>query len=136
MRLKVDQTLLFDALMKYDVLTGTNEIHEFGPGNYGSEVVFIPRDGATAEDDGYLSMFCYNSATGRSEVWIYSAQRVEVVLAYHVGPLRGQHSAQCVADGPICVLGLPVRVPLGFHATWVSGERMRAAARPAQLAAN
>jgi carotenoid cleavage dioxygenase-like enzyme len=116
MRLKVDQTLLFDALMKYDVLTGTNEIHEFGPGNYGSEVVFIPRDGATAEDDGSLSMFCYNSATGRSEVWIYSAQRV--------------------TDGPICVLGLPVRVPLGFHATWVSGERMRAAARPAQLAAN
>ena len=67
---------LFDALMKYDVLTGVTEVHEFGPGNYGSEVVFIPRDGATAEDDGYLSMYCYNSATGRSEVWIYSAQRV------------------------------------------------------------
>ena len=94
MRLKVDQTLLFDALMKYDVLTGASEIHEFGPGNYGSEVVFIPRAGATAEDDGYLSMYCYNSATGRSEVWIYSALRV--------------------SDGPICVLGLPVRVPLGF----------------------
>jgi carotenoid cleavage dioxygenase-like enzyme len=111
MRLKVDQTLLFDALMKYDVLTGSTEIHEFGPGNYGSEVVFIPRAGATAEDDGYLTMYCYNSGTGRSEVWVYAAQRV--------------------SDGPICVLGLPVRVPLGFHATWVSGERMRAAAGPA-----
>jgi carotenoid cleavage dioxygenase-like enzyme len=110
MRLKVDQTLLFDALMKYDVLTGTNEVHEFGPGNYGSEVVFIPRAGATTEDDGYLSMYCYNSATGRSQVWLYAAQRV--------------------SDGPICVLELPVRVPLGFHATWVSGERMRAAAIP------
>jgi carotenoid cleavage dioxygenase len=116
MRLKVDQTLLFDALMKYDVLTGTTEIHEFGPGNYGSEAVFIPRDGASSEDDGYLSMYCYNSATGRSEVWLYSAARV--------------------SDGPICVLGLPVRVPLGFHATWVSGERMRAAAGPAEPAAN
>ncbi|SDJ41069.1 carotenoid cleavage dioxygenase [Frankineae bacterium MT45] len=109
MRLKVDQTLLFDALMKYDVLTGSNEIHEFGAGNYGSEVVFIPRAGATGEDDGYLAMYCYRSDTGRSEVWIYSAQRV--------------------SDGPICVLGLPVRVPLGFHATWVSGDRMRSAAQ-------
>ena len=38
------------------------------------------------------------------------------------------------SDGPICVLDLPVRVPLGFHATWVSGERMRAAAGPAPAA--
>ncbi len=72
--------------------------------------MFIPRAGATAEDDGYLSMYCYNSGTGRSQVWLYAAQRV--------------------SDGPICVLELPVRVPLGFHATWVSGERMRAAATP------
>ena len=61
-------------------------------------------------------MFCYDSESDRSQVWIYSAQRV--------------------SEGPICVLGLPVRVPLGFHATWVSGERMRAAAAPANPAAS
>jgi carotenoid cleavage dioxygenase len=56
MRLKVDQTLLFDALLRYDLEAGSTAKHEFGPGRYGSEVVFIPRDGATSEDDGYLSM--------------------------------------------------------------------------------
>jgi carotenoid cleavage dioxygenase len=106
MRLKVDQTLLFDALLRYDLETGSTAKHEFGPGRYGSEVVFIPRDGATAEDDGYLSMYCYDAASDRSEVWIYEAADIEA--------------------GPICMLQVPVRVPLGFHATWISDERQRA----------
>ena len=25
---------------------------------------------------------------------------------------------------PVCRLRLPVRVPLGFHATWIPGERL------------
>jgi carotenoid cleavage dioxygenase len=32
--------------------------------------------------------------------------------------------AQDVASGPLCTIRLPVRVPLGFHATWVPGERL------------
>ena len=46
--------------------------------------------------------------------------------------LRGHPHAADLAAGPVCRLGLPVRVPLGFHATWVSGERMRAAAQPVE----
>ncbi len=71
----------------------------------------VPRPGARAEDDAWLTMFAYNSHTDLAEVWIYDAADL--------------------STGPICRLGVPARVPLGFHATWVSGERMRAAARPA-----
>ncbi|MDV3220452.1 carotenoid oxygenase family protein [Intrasporangium sp.] len=111
MRLSVDTTMLFDAVMKYDVLTGAKETKTFGPGLFGSELTVVPRPGATSEDDAWLTMFAYNSETQKSEVWVYDAADVMA--------------------GPVCRLGLPVRVPLGFHATWVSGERMRAAAEPA-----
>ena len=32
--------------------------------------------------------------------------------------------ARDVTAGPLCRLQLPVRVPLGFHATWVPGESL------------
>ncbi|MFI6870211.1 carotenoid oxygenase family protein [Nocardia sp. NPDC050406] len=110
MRLSVDRTMLFDAVMKYDVLTGAKQTQPFGAGIFGSELAVVPRPNAAAEDDAWLTMFAHNSHTGLGEVWIFDAADL--------------------AAGPVCRLGLPVRVPLGFHATWVSGERMRAAALP------
>ncbi|AFU00763.1 carotenoid oxygenase family protein [Nocardia brasiliensis] len=110
MRLSVDRTMLFDAVIKYDVRTGAKQTQPFGDGFFGSELTVVPRAGAVDEDDAWLTMFAFNSHTQLSEVWIY-------------------HAAD-LAAGPVCRLGLPVRVPLGFHATWVSGERMRAAAQP------
>jgi carotenoid cleavage dioxygenase len=111
MRLSVARTMLFDALIKYDLLTGAKQTQPFGEGIFGSELTVVPRPDATAEDDAWLTMFAYNNHTGLSEVWIYDAADI--------------------AAGPTCRLGLPTRVPLGFHATWVSGDRMRAAASPA-----
>ncbi|MEV0247664.1 carotenoid oxygenase family protein [Nocardia sp. NPDC050712] len=113
MRLSVDHTMLFDAIVKYDVLTGAKQTQEFGPGIAGSEVTVVPRPGGGGEDDAWLTMFATNIETGASEVWIYDAADL--------------------AAGPSCRLGVPVRVPLGFHATWVSGERMRAAAAPSEI---
>lgn len=109
MRLSVDRTMLFDAVIKYDVLTGAKQTQPFGDGIFGSELTVVPRPNATGEDDAWLTMFAHNSHTGLGEVWIFDAADL--------------------AAGPVCRLGLPMRVPLGFHATWVSGERMRAAAR-------
>ena len=104
MHISPESTLLFDGLMKYDLETGAAETHWYGEGRWGSEAPFAPRPGATAEDDGYVVSYVYDEREGNSEV--------EVLDARDVGA------------GPICRVKLPVRVPVGFHATWVPGERL------------
>ncbi len=104
MHISPEKTLLFDGLMKYDVDSGAAETHWFGDGRWGSEAPFAPRPGAAAEDDGYLVSYVHDEREDRSEVAILDAADVTA--------------------GPLCRLELPVRVPLGFHATWVPGERL------------
>jgi carotenoid cleavage dioxygenase-like enzyme len=104
MHISPESELLFDGLMKYDVESGAAETHWFGEGRWGSEAPFAPRPGARAEDDGYLVSYVYDERENRSEV--------EVLDAADIGA------------GPVCRIKLPVRVPIGFHATWVPGERL------------
>ena len=104
MHISPEKTLLFDGLMKYDVGDGSSETYWFGDGRWGSEAPFAPRPGAMAEDDGYLLSYVYDEREGRSDVEVLDAQ--------------------AVTAGPLCRIKLPVRVPLGFHATWVPGERL------------
>ena len=96
-----ETTFLFDALMKYDLERGTAETHPLGPGRWGSEVVFVPRSGATAEDDGWVLSYVLDDATGRSEVVVLEA-------ADFTAP-------------PVARVLLPARVPIGFHACWMPG---------------
>ena len=89
--------LRFDGVLKYDVKTGAQRgEHSFGPGRTGSEASFAPRDGSEADDDGYLVSFVQDENEDRSEVVILDARTMEMA----------------------CRLGLPHRVPLGFHACW------------------
>jgi carotenoid cleavage dioxygenase-like enzyme len=104
MHISPESTLLFDGLMKYDVHTGVAETHWFGEGRWGSEAPFAPRPGATEEDDGYLVSYVYDEREGRSEVEVLDARDVTA--------------------GPLCRIKLPTRVPIGFHATWVPGEKL------------
>lgn len=99
------ETNLFDGLVRYDNVTGAKETYFYGPGVYGSEAPFAPRDGSTGEDDGYLVSFVTDEREGRSEVQILHAARI--------------------SEGPIARVLLPQRVPLGFHATWVRSEQLR-----------
>jgi carotenoid cleavage dioxygenase-like enzyme len=104
MHISPEKTLLFDGLMKYDVDRGSAETHWFGDGRWGSEAPFAPRPGGTDEDDGYLLSYVYDEREQRSDVEILDARDINA--------------------GPLCRIRLPVRVPLGFHATWVPGERL------------
>jgi carotenoid cleavage dioxygenase len=70
-------------------------VHDFGPGHASLEPVFVPRGGATDEDDGYIMSYVYNGERNSSDVVILSAQ-----------DFTGQ---------PLAVIELPVRVPFGFH---------------------
>jgi carotenoid cleavage dioxygenase len=87
------------GILKHDVTAGTTESWEPGPTRSCGEPVFVPREGSTAEDDGWLLAFVQDVATASSEL---------VVLA-----------AQDLAAGPVASVALPQRVPAGFHGNWV-----------------
>jgi carotenoid cleavage dioxygenase len=85
--------------LKHDLVAGTSEEHDYGKGRVTLEPVFVPRDGATAEDDGYVLSYVYDATTDRSDVVILDAQDF--------------------TGDPVATVHLPVRVPYGFHGNWV-----------------
>ena len=85
-------------LYKHDVRGGRTVVHDFGPGHASLEPVFVPRTGATDEDDGYVMAYVFDGERNASNVVILSAQ-----------DFAGQ---------PLAVVELPVRVPFGFHGAW------------------
>src|SRR5271163_4432888 len=51
----------FGPTFKHDMTTGRTEVHDYGPGRSALEPVFIAREGATAEDDGWVMSYVYNA---------------------------------------------------------------------------
>lgn len=100
-----ESTLKFDGLVRYDNLAGAKTEYRFGPGRWGSEAPFAPREGAAADSaDGHLVTFVQDEREGRSELDIFDAADL--------------------AAGPVARVLLPQRVPLGFHATWVRADQL------------
>ncbi len=87
---------------KYDFDTNTSDAHDLGAGRHGGEPVFVPAAGATAEDDGYLLSFLFDESTQKSELIIVDASNM--------------------AADPVARVHLPVRVPAGFHGSWVGNS--------------
>ncbi|GHF19374.1 apocarotenoid-15,15'-oxygenase [Kordiimonas sediminis] len=98
---------LFEGLVKHDLETGEKQHLMFGDNRYGSEAPFVPRINAQAEDDGYLVSFITDMNTNTSECILVDAQKI--------------------ADGPVCRIMLPERIPSGTHATWAAGADIRKA---------
>ena len=94
-----EPTLLFDACIKYD-LEGPSQTHTYGPGHVGGETVFVPRPGATDQDDGWVMAFITDRREDRSELRILDARDLSVTARVQ----------------------LPRRVPVGFHAHWAPVE--------------
>jgi len=97
----------FTGLAKVNHRTGGYQAWSEGPDWFYNEPGFAPRDGATAEDDGYLVAFAWDPHRLRSEVQVLDARGTEF------------------GRGPIARIPLPRRVPHGFHATYVSDAVMR-----------
>ncbi|GAC1633398.1 MAG: carotenoid oxygenase family protein [Nevskia sp.] len=95
---------LFKGIEKFDTHSGAAESLEFGAGIFGSETPFAPRDGGTAEDDGYLLSYVTDLNRNGSECWIIAAQDL--------------------GAGPIAKVRLPARIPSGTHACWASAEQL------------
>jgi carotenoid cleavage dioxygenase len=90
-------------VIKHDLVAGTTQDHDFGPGVQNSEFVFVPRPGkpnddSATEDDGVLMGYTYDRAADRSNLVMLDAASLEIVAS----------------------IQLPARVPQGFHGNWVA----------------
>jgi carotenoid cleavage dioxygenase len=85
------------TLLKHDLLRGRTATRSFGAGKQLGEFVFQHSAPDSAEDDGVVMGFVYDSTTDRSELAVLDAQTMENVASIH----------------------LPHRVPAGFHGNWV-----------------
>ena len=83
----------FNAVQRLDTETGRTTLHDFGPGRFTSEAVFVPE--GDKEGDGYLCCVVYDAAAQRSEVVLLDAR----------------------AEGLPQMARIPLRnhVPFGFH---------------------
>ncbi len=61
--------------------------------------MFAPSSPDAAEDDGYVMAFVHNPGRGAADL---------VILA-----------AQDFTGEPVATVHLPVRIPLGFHGSWL-----------------
>jgi carotenoid cleavage oxygenase len=97
----VDTRDAFDSAryLKHDFVAGTTGEHEFGPGRFPSEFVFVPSEQGSSEDDGWLIGYVYDAATDRSDLVILDAHDF--------------------AAAPVATVHLPARVPYGFHGSWI-----------------
>ncbi len=88
-----------NVLIKHDVQTGAVEEHNFERGAAG-EAVFAPASLSAGEGEGYLMSFAHDLDGSKTDL---------VILA-----------AQDFASEPVARIHLPVRVPLGFHGSWIA----------------
>jgi carotenoid cleavage dioxygenase len=97
------ETRGFNCIVKHDYVTGhstfqhLNSAYDMTPG----EPIFVPRNGATEEDDGWIMAVWWDPRRNASEMVILAAQ-----------DLDGE---------PVARICLDHHVPLGFHGNWIDG---------------
>ncbi|MEU9126201.1 carotenoid oxygenase family protein [Streptomyces sp. NPDC048506] len=86
-------------LVKVDTVTGTSQIHHYGPGRVTMEPAFVPRRNAEGEDDGWILSVVHDANTNLAELVVVDAADINA--------------------GPIARVHLPQRIPFGFHGNWI-----------------
>jgi len=93
------------ALYMHDVVAGTRQTHDFGPGLHPGEFVFIPESPEAKEGEGWLIGFVVDVNDDSTDLVILDAQRF--------------------ADAPVARIHLPHRVPPGFHGNWIAKDSIQ-----------
>lgn len=94
------------AIHRYDLTRGdTRHTHQLPDNHTCGEAVFVPRHPASDENDGFLLTFAHDRARGTSYLLILDATDL--------------------AAAPLAEVHLPVRVPNGFHGTWIPTSVLR-----------
>lgn len=87
---------LWSTIACFDRQTGEMVVADLGTRCYAIEPTYAPD--LDDRDQGWIVTVVYDGATDQSEVWVYAADRLE--------------------EEPVCRLGLPSVVPMGFHGCW------------------
>lgn len=87
------------ALGLTDWRSGRTRTFDFGPDHVMDEMVFVPRPGGEAEDDGWLIGPSINLAARATELHVLDAARIE--------------------EGPLVSWRADTAVPVSFHGIWV-----------------
>ncbi|ARJ04172.1 carotenoid oxygenase [Cnuibacter physcomitrellae] len=104
----LDRQTMSDGLAKHDhLLDSTVVIEGVGGLTNPSEPVFVAREGAVEEDDGYILSIWWNPTTELSELLVHDAVRM--------------------TRDPLARVPLPVRVPFGFHGSWAGRDVLEGA---------
>ncbi|HTO07947.1 MAG TPA: carotenoid oxygenase family protein [Myxococcota bacterium] len=88
----------FDAILHYNVRTGSRSVHQLREGSYTGEPVFVPSRPNAPEGEGVLLAIVYREDTRSSDLLVLDAENVE--------------------KDPLATIQLPTRVPFGFHGNW------------------
>lgn len=84
----------------FDTDAGVELVHDHGPGRFGSECVFVPKSEDAPEGEGWVMTYVWDATTNTSDIVIIDS-------AKFAGPAQA-------------IIRLPVRVPFGFHGSWLA----------------
>ena len=87
------------AVVKYDFEKSNRETHDLGTENFVGEGIFVPRQTAKSEDDGWLLCLTHDRTKEASELLVIDCEQM--------------------ASEPVARIVMPQRIPYGFHAAWV-----------------
>ncbi|MGK7883723.1 MAG: carotenoid oxygenase family protein, partial [Crocosphaera sp.] len=90
---------IFGAIARYDRQLKQINIADMGENRYPSEPIFVPR--TPNSEKGWVLTVVYDGNNHSSELRIYDSEGLE--------------------NSPLCRLGLPNVIPMGFHGTWKQG---------------
>lgn len=111
--LQIGNGFNFTGMLKWDFTANEGKGERVGTINFndaivGGEPVFVPRaasvDNVDESENGYLSMFHWDSASRTSKFVLFDAASFN--------------------DTPVVELSLPRKVPLGFHGWWLSKDEI------------
>ncbi|MGP3919421.1 carotenoid oxygenase family protein [Nonomuraea sp. 10N515B] len=89
--------------IKFDTVTGRRQLLSHGEHRMPGEAVFVPAEGGTNEDDGYLLAIVSDLKANASQLLVLDATNIE--------------------NDPIATVELPRRVPAGIHGHWIEDNK-------------
>ncbi|MFE5218027.1 MULTISPECIES: carotenoid oxygenase family protein [unclassified Streptomyces] len=72
------------GVVRYDRTTGARRIHRAGYARLPSEAVFVPAEGATREDDGYLLTMVCDLKQDASQLLVLDASGLDLIATVHL----------------------------------------------------